>query len=246
MHHEEHQKLIDLLPAFALGSLDADEARLVEQHLTTCEVCQSELAAFQSVADALPLAAADVVPPPALKKRLMEQVQAPAKLEGVVTSTAPSIWQQLVNAVRRFFAGPRWQPVALLLIVALATSNVLLWRQLNQPPSSSARRFRLTGTEAAPDATGIVYLSRDGRDGSIIVDNLEPLPPDKQYQLWLIRDGERTSGAVFSVTDTGYHSQLITAPRPLEEYSAFGITVEPAGGSPGPTGERVLGYDLDP
>ncbi len=33
--------------------------------------------------------------------------------------------------------------------------------------------------------------------------------------------------------------------RAAADYERFGITIEPAGGSPGPTGERVLGFSRE-
>ncbi len=89
-----------------------------------------------------------------------------------------------------------------------------------------------------------MVISRDGEHGSLVVDGLPLLDESQQYQLWLIRDGVRTSGGVFSVYDEGYGLLKIDAPDPLISYQAAGITIEPAGGSPGPTGERVLGGDL--
>jgi anti-sigma-K factor RskA len=70
------------------------------------------------------------------------------------------------------------------------------------------------------------------------------LGSDQQYQLWLVLDDERTSGGVFSVDYYGYGAMVIHAPRPLNEYTSFGVTVEPAGGSPAPTGEKVLGGEF--
>ncbi len=246
MPEAEESHIIDLIPGFALGSLDVEEAGRAKQHLATCATCQDELADYQAVVDALPLAAADVEPSPALRARLVERLQSAASTETAVSTASTSRWQQFRTGIQNFFAGPRWQPVSLIVILALVITNVLLWREANAPSSSSVRRFRLTATEVAPDATGVVYISRSGRDGTVIVDNLPDLPPEQQYQLWLIRDGQRSSGAVFSVTEDGYYSEQIHAPRPLEEYTAFGVTIEPAGGSPGPTGDRVLGYNLDP
>ena len=104
--------------------------------------------------------------------------------------------------------------------------------------------MRLAGSEVAPEASGIIYNSADGRNGTVIVDRLPQLGPDQQYQLWLIQHGQRTSGAVFSVDADGYRGLQIASPIPLQDYSAFGITIEPAGGSPSPTGQRVLGYNL--
>ena len=81
-------------------------------------------------------------------------------------------------------------------------------------------------------------------EATLSITDLPKLPADKQYQLWLIQDGQRDSGAVFSVDTNGSAQVNIDAKRPLTEYRAFGITIEPAGGSPGPTGERVLGFNL--
>jgi anti-sigma-K factor RskA len=99
-------------------------------------------------------------------------------------------------------------------------------------------------TDAAPDATGLIALSKDGEYGTLMVDHLPPLGKDQQYQLWLIKDGKRTSGGVFSVNWDGYGSLWVNSPERLADYTAFGITVEPTGGSPGPTGAKVLGGTL--
>ena len=75
----------------------------------------------------------------------------------------------------------------------------------------------------------------------MVVEGLPVLDEDHEYQLWLIRNGQRASGGVFSVDADGYGAMVVSSPEALSNYSAFGITVEPEGGSPGPTGDRVLG-----
>ena len=102
----------------------------------------------------------------------------------------------------------------------------------------------MVGTDAAPAAVGTLVISGDGEYGTLAVDGLAALDPDHQYQLWLIRDGQRTSGGVFSVNPEGYGALWISSPEPLSSYPAFGITIEPEGGSPGPTGDKVLGGSL--
>jgi anti-sigma-K factor RskA len=87
-------------------------------------------------------------------------------------------------------------------------------------------------------------VSLDGEHGTLVVDGLAALGEEQQYQLWLIQDGQRTSGGVFSVSEEGYGSLWISSPEPLSSYSTFGITIEPAGGSPGPSGDKVLGNAL--
>jgi anti-sigma-K factor RskA len=72
-------------------------------------------------------------------------------------------------------------------------------------------------------------------------EDLPPLPASQSYQLWLIyADGTRDSGAVFSVPADGSATVVVVAPKPFSAYARFGISVEPAGGSPAPTGPAAL------
>jgi anti-sigma-K factor RskA len=130
------------------------------------------------------------------------------------------------------------------LIVVLAASSLVLWQRVNNLEYLSRpggiRAVPLSPADAASEATGFVLISADGQDGALVVDGLPALEADQEYQLWLIRNGERTSGAVFSTDERSYGGTRIRAPRALTEYSAVGITIEPAGGSPQPTGKQVL------
>jgi anti-sigma-K factor RskA len=142
---------------------------------------------------------------------------------------------------------PAWGLVSLFLVVVLVAGNLWLWGQINRQPPMTApalQTINLFGTEAAPGASGLLVVSADGARGTLVVDGLPTLDEERQYQLWLIQDGQRTSGGVFSVNQKGYGSVWVSSPQPLSSYSAFGITIEPAGGSPGPTGDRVLGSTL--
>jgi anti-sigma-K factor RskA len=234
----------NLIPAYALDSLEHAEANQVEQHLETCMACRRELAEYEAVTAQLGLAAPDADPPTELKQRLMERVRTPVAADIV---TLPLPWKKRLDSlIQRALAAPSWQPVALLLIAALAISNVLLWQRVNQEvkvPVYQGQTVELSGTETAPEASGLIVISSDGLHGTLVVDDMPLLSEEQQYQLWLIRDGQRTSGAVFSVSQDGYGSAWIRAPQALTDYPSFGITVEPTGGSPGPTGAKILGSD---
>ena len=243
MRDADHDQYLELIPAYALDSLGADDAQALSQHLAGCEACQAELAAYAEVVDVLPLAAEQTAPPAVLKGRLMDRVQAQTAAESVAQEAKSPWWRGAAADFQAWLAGPRWRPALLLGILVLAIGNIYFWREATRPSPTAWRRIRLEGTEVAPEATGIIYISADGRNGTIIVDKLPQLDEAEQYQLWLIADGERTDGGVFSVPADGYQAMLIESPRPLQEYGAFGITVEPAGGSPGPTGDRVLGSE---
>jgi anti-sigma-K factor RskA len=234
----------ELLPGYALGCLDEADAILVTEHLAVCSACRAEAVAYQAVVDDMALAAPPAEPPLDLKRRLMDRARPSRPVEFAQPQT--SWWGRLTRLMQR--GAPVWGVASLALIVALVIGNLWLWRQLNRPEANARpgvlQTIPLAGTETAPQATGLIVISADGEHGTLVADGLATLGQDQQYQLWLIKDGERTSGGVFSVNQEGYGSLWVESPQPLSSYSAFGITIEPAGGSPGPTGNKVLGSTL--
>ena len=239
--------VLELLPAYAIGSLEAAELKRVEEHLLSCWVCRAESSAFQTVVDELSLAAPVAVPSPDLRDRLIQRVHSlntvrPQEREPVaVAPRAPAtpFWERLL---------PAWGLASLVLIISLAASTLILWQKVSQLEFATApggmRAVPLSATDSAPSATGFVLISVDGEDGALVVDGLPPLGESQEYQLWLIRDGQRTSGALFSTDEKSYGGTRIRAPRSLLDYSAVDITIEPVGGSSQPTGARVLAGPL--
>jgi len=238
MNTELH--LLELLPAYSLGCLESDEIQRVEQHLSTCELCRAELRAYQQVVGELPHAMRLSDPPSELKTRILGAAQ---KLKTNDSAQPRPSWTQRFSQPSRQFA-PAWGMVSAVLILLLVTSNLYFLSRLDradQATNNQLASVALLGTENTPDASGLLVISKDGEQGTLVVDDLPDLPTDRQYQLWLIQNGERTNGGVFSVDEGGYAYLEIHAPQPLVDFDAFGVTVEPFGGSPGPTGEKVLG-----
>ncbi len=233
MNETTHSDIKDLLPAYALGSLDAAETARVAAHVEACPACREELAAYEVVTDMLATAVPLASPPPALRTRLMSRTQ-------TAVAPQPTRRQSIKEHLRRWWHPPYWRPALALVVLALAVTTLVIWQQ-NRPVTPS--QFTLTATEHAPEATGVITIAADGT-ATLSIANLPPLTAEQQYQLWLIRDGQRDSGAVFSVNADGSAQVTIQAARPFTSYQAFGITIEPAGGSPGPTGDRVLGFNL--
>ena len=238
MSNETH--ILDLLPAYALNSLEADEARRVEEHLSSCLICRNESNAFQAAADQLSFAAPEAVPSPELKDRLMQRVQATRPQPRTSVQTPSGSWLERLL--------PAWSLASLFFIFVLAGFNIFLWQRLNQLEAvNSPGRMRavpISASEPTSRASGFVLISEDGDSGALVVDGLPPLGESQQYQLWLIRDGQRTSGAVFSTDERSYGGTRIRAPGSLLEYTAADITIEPSGGSSQPTGASVLGGPL--
>lgn len=236
---EEH--VFDLLPAYALGCLDREDDLRVAEHLAACKMCRGELEGYRSLVADLPFAVSESEPPPNLKETILQRAR---QTKGITPAEPKVAWWQRLPWLG---AAPAWSMVSLVLILALGASNLLMWGRLGTLESrqqTSLRTILLQGTATAPTATGLLVISLDGSHGTLVVDRLPILNESQQYQLWLIRDGQRTSGGVFSVDEKGYKGMYIKSPEPLSSYTGVGITIEPAGGSPGPTGDKVLGGNL--
>lgn len=240
MPNENHEHVTEWIPAYALGILDAAELAAVERHLQRCAVCRAELAAHESIVDVLPLAAVETMPAADLKGRLMTRVRQEKRSETAVSSASPW-WQPVIDRIGEFFARPRWQPALALVTLVVLVGALVVWQQSEL---SSLNQIELTATDVAPEAHGLIEVAQNGYDATLKVAGLPSLTAEQQYQLWLIIDDQRISGAIFSVDADGAATVTVDTQRPLTEYKAFGITIEPAGGSLSPTGERVLGGNI--
>jgi anti-sigma-K factor RskA len=220
-----------LLPDHALGMLRGLPRRRVERHLSGCASCRAEVAALRGAADSLAWAPPPATPPP---------------LDRLVAALPPQDASRPRLTERPARAARAWRPVlavAAAVVMALSLGfNVVLWSRASRAEMlfADAATVRLAGTEAAHSASARLVPSLDGRQVTLSVVGLPVLSSDRQYQLWLIQEGVRTSGAVFTVDELGCGIYALRPPRSLRSYSGFGVTIEPAGGSPGPTGPRVL------
>jgi len=236
--------VVDLIPAYVLGCLDGEEFHAVVAHLASCAECQRACQSYQEVVSQMAYAVPQVDPPMRVKVAVMAQIQADRQVNPVAQPRT-SWLGRLLDYIPRMT--PTWAVASLVVVGFLVISNLFLWNQvrdLRARQDEPMAVVALIGSDLAPQSSGLIVISRDGLYGTLVVDQLPILDENQQYQLWLIKDGQRTSGGVFSVSDHGYGSLEIWSPQPLGSYGSFGITIEPSGGSPGPTGDKVLGGDL--
>lgn len=102
----------------------------------------------------------------------------------------------------------------------------------------------LLGTGPWSSARGVVMVSYTSNRGLLLVTDLPPLPSDRIYQVWLIRDGLKYGAGWFTVDPRGYGQTIIIPLTPFAQFDEIGITIEPRGGSADPTGVNVLKGDL--
>jgi anti-sigma-K factor RskA len=224
----------DLLPAYALGILDKREKAEVTEHLAGCAPCRAELASFLEVTGRIAAAAPQEAPPADLEGRILRAVG-----ESAVTRAA---------AVPRRVPWRALTGIAAALAVVLGAGNLLQWTGVI-PPAARGAPPRLTtatlwGVGDARGAYGTIVLDSKDNEGVLAVTGLPGLDARHQYQLWLIRDGERRSAGVFSADTDGYGSLLVAIPSDFKDFRSFGVSIEPWGGSPAPTGARVLAGKL--
>lgn len=253
-----HDEIQALILAYVLDAVDdADRAR-VEQHLSQCADCTRVAADYRPIADLLPYAAAPVEPPADLKYRVLAATLPKARL-----ARAPSLAAQLSSVFSNLFRSPAFAVVAFVLVIALGVWNISLQNQIAQQAAlteqmhaemSLQRDFMTTiayangqptqlwGTQVASRAVGRLYGAPEETTLALIALDMPTLPAGRVYQVWLIdSSGNRTSGGTFRVDEQGRGWLIIRAPKPLSDYQGIGITEEPEGGSPWPTGEKMLG-----
>jgi len=75
----DHEELEENLSLYALGALDPDSVREMEQHLAAgCTACNTLLRQYQAAMTMLPYALPPQTPPPTLKSRIMTALSGPA------------------------------------------------------------------------------------------------------------------------------------------------------------------------
>ena len=99
----------------------------------------------------------------------------------------------------------------------------------------------MIGTENAPDAYGLLAGGRGERHGDAGHDGPAALGSEQVFQLWLIRADERVSSGLLDPEGGDYEILVVNSPEAISEFRGFGMTIEPAGGSDGPTGPKALG-----
>lgn len=223
-----------LLPVAALGALEAEDEDAVARHLAGCRRCRHEFTDYCATVDALALTVPLRTPPAELRSRILDAIHPRRRLIALAPRAAAAI--------------------AAVLVVALLASNVFLWRELSAARADARPAGRgdavaavptlvwydLAGDAPQPEARGTLCAEPNGRIAWLIVEGLPPLPPGRVYQAWLVRGDDRTSAGLFSVDERGRGFLTIRLDQPLRSFQAMGVTDEPDGGSPGPTGQRFL------
>ena len=255
-----HDDVIELLPAYALGALDEDERRLVEEALASDPDVRALLAEYEAGAASL-VALAPLREAP---EHLRADLQARLAARRAVTPMPPPT--RLEQPRRE----PRWwlMAAAALVVILGAGITAVLLREEDEPPpvtpgigngaalytelaaQDGALWYDVMPTELEPDISGALVVSPEGDRAVIRVEELPSITPDEVFQLWLVdAEGQRIDGGLFRQSEDEATYIEVPLAAPIERYLRFVASPEPAGGSPfpdKPTGPGVFSARPEP
>ena len=260
----------DDLALYAMQALSSEESAAVRLHLAECGECRELLAESKGDLALVAMSVEQQALPEGARGRFVERIQAGTS-ESQATRT-PVISISRDRKPFRPSTWIPWAAVAAMLMVCagmgifiyfqnqqldaafaayerqnreIAKQNVDLIRAralldlLNAP---TAQRVTLTTgkTPPAPSARAVYMAAR----GSLILQasNMQPLPPNKTYELWVIpMQGAPIPAGMFRPDASG-NGSVVMPPMipPGTTAKAFAITIENAEGSATPTMPIVL------
>jgi anti-sigma-K factor RskA len=149
----------------------------------------------------------------------------------------------------------RWYQRPAVLAASAAAAAALFFGGLFIGQAIDAGRFEqqqadaLAEINAAPDAQRASAVTSDGQPATLVwsgelglsallIEDLPPLPAGKDYQLWYMNEEGAFSAGTFDSTGDGTVWRVLEGK--MKAGDEVGVTVEPDGGSPGPTTDPLV------
>jgi anti-sigma-K factor RskA len=266
MAHEDYK---EMLPARALSALDATDEHALNQHLSECAECRTELADWESTAASLALSVPAAEPSAQVRDRIMSAVRSDQQRQPRQRSTQSRVVEFPPGRRASWTAfGQVGAIAAAVLFLVLIIWIVVLWQQnralrretdllarqmqslqeesnranelVSILNSPGARFTSLSGTGPGTGATAQLVHDRSGR-ALLIANALPPTPSGKEYQLWfIVGNNPPIPGKTFSPDDIGRGELRDEVPGRALGSAVFAITLEPVGGSSAPTSAIYL------
>lgn len=227
--NEVHDHIQALIAAYAIGAVPDDEVPAIRSHILSCGACFAEVESYTEALSLLP-ACVDPVP---LPKGFIQRVMQAARGESAVKESQPR-------------AGRRWWRTLVPAVAAVATVSLLGMTVALVHSMDRQREYRAAVTSLIGDRDALSLEGPGGAQAAVastdeglvlVTVDLGEAPRDRDYQLWLMRDGVPTPAVTF---DVGESLVVVESPEDFPSYDGAAITVEPDGGSRQPTTEPVL------
>lgn len=260
----DHSWLDEHIELYAVGALDDTEIDRIEVEIARETVAEQrryrhevsrtrEALAQMTVQVATP-------PPPRIREQIMANLSSgplerpdgrgtspdfDRSTDGVDTGTPPNNVIDLAARRRRISLAVGSVAAALMLVIG----GVLVGRVTapdrgapvaNQLEQDTSKVLSAPDMQLRQDAVGggnvTVAASREANTAVVFADGLPPTPTGQTYQMWLLGDAHDPTSVGLMQGDPG---RQVIALDDLTGSNRLGITIEPEGGSPQPTGEVI-------
>lgn len=241
-----------ILEAYALGELPAAERLAVERNLAQYPELRTELAGIEAVQEALLLKAA-MEPRASVKTELLTKLDF-NKPEAKVVSMQPWKWAAaasvalaLITSYLAYDYHNRWKASEENLTTLIAQNRQMAqdYNIVNQRidkmetdmhviGSPEFNRVVMNGSDNAPGSLAYVYWNKQTEEVYLNIRNMKELASENQYQLWAMVDGKPVDAGVFDMNTSG-----LLKMKAMKGATAFAVTLEPRGGRPVPTLEKL-------
>ncbi len=124
--------------------------------------------------------------------------------------------------------------------IEAARNSLVQTRELfNQLRDKDVTIVPLSGQQVAPDAYARAYWKKDAQEVFIDAQGLPEPPPGMVYQVWSLKLSPLTPTSIGLLESFATDDNKVFVLPTTNETEAFGITLEPAGGSESPTLEQL-------
>jgi anti-sigma-K factor RskA len=223
----EDRTVHELTAAYALDSLDENERRTFEEHLSGCARCREELADLSQTAALLAHGAPAATPPPALRERILAEAR---QDRGAKVIPFPRRTRVVLGVAGVVTAA------AAVIAIAFGVQSASLSRDLDEAQEAvsvlgdpAARAIPLRG------ADGRLVVNSEG-SAALVVQGLRPAPEGKTYELWVIRGGAPRPAGIFEGDE---EKDVVLLDERVDENATVAVTLERDGGVDAPT-SRLL------
>jgi anti-sigma-K factor RskA len=245
-----HEIPAEDLALYALGALTSGEQERIAAHMETCASCRAELMKLRGDAALLALSTPTEASPARSRQRLFDEIsKTPAAEKSRVKLGAP--WWQVTF--------PTLTALALIVFAFyLITQNALVRHELDTARinlaqqsvttdqarqvietlnAADAQRVTLIATQSKPQPQAQTIYQRDKGRLVLVASNLETLPPNKAYELWILpANGRPPIPAGTFQPDARGNASLVLPQIPAGvDAKGFAVTIEPLAGSATPT-----------
>jgi anti-sigma-K factor RskA len=256
----------DDLALYAMRALSPEEAAQVRAHVDACAECREELAAVSGDLAVVAMSVERQEVPAGARERFLNRIAADARTDSRPAPAAKASVVSIDSAPRRraWSHWIAWGAVAAMIVIAAglemrvrslggqvelqarlmeqqqqANAKAKMIMDLLKDPAAQHVMLTAAKSKPAPMAKTVYMASK----GALLMQasNLDALPSNKTYELWVIpMKGDPMPAGMFRPDAAGNASVVMPDMPKGIEAKAFGVTIENAGGSATPTMPVVL------